>query len=53
MNALDGIGTGGGHSTMAAGFIPYKNVINLSTDEIMELIEDRIMNEIEKIKSVV
>jgi len=33
-NALDGIGTGGGHAEMAGGFIPISNVTDQIDDEI-------------------
>lgn len=48
VDALKGIGTGGGHPTMAGGFVPY---VGLDECEIQELLVDvkrRFMNSVEK-----
>ncbi len=42
-NALDGIGTGGGHSTMAGGYMPFKNIENADFD-LEEEITNRFIN---------
>lgn len=48
INALEGIGTGGGHSTMSGGFVPFEEKSGKSREEIIKLIEEKIFQEIKK-----
>lgn len=47
--ALKGIGNGGGHSTMAGGFVEYTPENNISTRLLIAHIEERILNAIEEL----
>lgn len=46
--ALKGIGNGGGHSTMAGGFVAFNNNPALSFREFIDTIEKRIIEVVEK-----
>lgn len=48
-SALCGIGSGGGHATMAGGFAPYPEDME-DVDQFVQFIEARFMEELEKIK---
>lgn len=43
--ALKGIGTGGGHATMAGGFVPFPEDMK-NMDMLISVIEERFMNEL-------
>lgn len=47
--ALKGIGSGGGHATMAGGFVPYPENMS-SVDMFVREIEERFMDELAKLK---
>lgn len=42
-NALDGIGTGGGHNAMAGGYVPFENIRDAEFD-LEEEIQNRFIN---------
>ena len=42
-NALEGIGTGGGHAVMAGGYLPFDNIMNADFD-LQEELQNRFMN---------
>lgn len=50
MTALENIGTGGGHSAMAGGFIPYSDQVNIMIREnrFMEFLEEKFLDVISK-----
>lgn len=48
--ALKGIGSGGGHQTMAGGFVPYPKEMD-SMDLFVHSIEERFMEELTEIKA--
>ncbi|MCM1467402.1 MAG: DHH family phosphoesterase [Alistipes sp.] len=49
--ALKGIGSGGGHQTMAGGFVPYPDDMD-NMDLFIHSIEERFMEELARIHSV-
>lgn len=49
--ALKGIGSGGGHQTMAGGFVPYPEDMD-NMDLFIHFIEERFMDELARIDSV-
>ena len=42
-NALEDIGTGGGHAAMAGGYLPFDNIMNADFD-LQEELQNRFMN---------